>query len=254
MFSIPWGFITMLTEIPSEQYAAALDSSANEILRETEITAPPVDAILVARRLRLQVASDTTMDLRARFVRIGDAAGGTILLADDPRPERVQWAVAHEIGEFVAHRIFELLGIDLKDTPSSSREQVANRLASSLLLPKRWFTDDGRAAEWDLPTLKQIYRTASHELIARRMMEMTAPVIVTVFDQGQLTWRKSNVLRHPPPLIPSEEKTWRATFDGSRATQHDCCNLPEGIDDVRCWPVHEPGWRREILRTGLEAW
>jgi len=244
----------MLAEIPSEQYAASLDTCADELLRETKITAPPIDAILVARRLRLQVATDTRMDLRARFVRLGGAAEGTILLANDPRPERVQWAVAHEIGEFVAYRVFELLGVDLKDIPSSGREQVANRLASSLLLPKRWFTDDGRAAEWDLPTLKQIYRTASHELISRRMLDMPAPVIVTLFDQGQPTWRRSNVLRHPPQLNPFEEKTWRAAFEGSRATQYDGRNLPEGIDDVRCWPVHEPGWRREILRTGLEAW
>ncbi|MCH8839878.1 MAG: ImmA/IrrE family metallo-endopeptidase [Planctomycetes bacterium] len=244
----------MLTEIPPEQYAAALDACADEVLRTAEIAAPPVDAILVARRLHLQVASDTTMDVRARFVRLGSARQGTILLADDPRPERRQWAVAHEIGEFVAHRVVELLGVDLKDFRPSGREQIANRLASCLLLPRQWFSDDGRAVKWDLLTLKEIYRTASHELIARRMLEMSSPVIVTLFDQGQPQWRRSNVLRRPPRLIPAEEKTWRAAFDGARATQYDDGDLPEGIDEVRCWPVHEPGWRRGILRTGLEAW
>jgi hypothetical protein len=120
----------MLTEIPPEQYAAALDACADEVLREVEISAPPVDAILMARRLRLQVASDTAMDVRARFVRLGGMAEGTILLADDPRPERRQWAVAHEIGEFVAHRVVELLGVELADLPPSGREAVASRLAS----------------------------------------------------------------------------------------------------------------------------
>jgi hypothetical protein len=244
----------MLTEIPPEQYAAALDACADEVLREVEIAAPPVDAILVARRLRLQVASDTAMDVRARFVRLGGTAEGTILLADDPRPERRQWAVAHEIGEFMAHRIVELLGVELADLPPSGREGIASRVASCLLLPRSWFADDGRAVEWDLPTLKEIYRTASHELIARRMLEMSSPVIVTLFDQGKLQWRRSNVLRRPPRLTPPEEKTWREAFDGVRATRYDGDDLPEGIADVRCWPVHEPGWRREILRTGLEGW
>ena len=243
----------MLTEIPPEQYAAALDDCADEVLREAEIASPPVDAILVARRLHLQVASDTAMDVRARFVRLGGANGGMILLADDPRPERRQWAIAHEIGEFVAHRVVELLGVDLEDIPPSGRERVANRLASCLLLPRRWFAADGRALGWDLLALKEIYRTASHELIARRMLDMSSPVIVTLFDQGQPQWRWSNVLRHPPQITPVEEQTWRDAFDGARATQYEGRDLPEGIDDLRCWSVHEPGWRREILRTGLEA-
>ena len=244
----------MLTEIPPEQYAAALDTCAEEVLQEAQIEEPPVDAIRVAHRLRLQVASDTAMDVRARFVRLGGVGEGTILLGDDPRPERRQWAVAHEIGEFVAHRVVELLRVDLADLPPSGREAIANRLASCLLLPRAWFADDGQAAEWDLPTLKEIYRTASHELIARRMLEMSSPVIVTLFDLGRPQWRRSNVLRRPPRLTPAEEKTWQTTFKDARATTHDGGDLPEGIDSVRCWPVHEPGWRREILRTGLETW
>jgi hypothetical protein len=131
---------------------------------------------------------------------------------------------------------------------------MQNWLASCLLLPRPWFADDGQAVGWDLPTLKEIYRTASHELIARRMLEMPPPVIVSLFDQGKLQWRRSNVLSRPPLLTPPEEQTWRTAFDGARATQYDGEDLPEGIDDVRCWPVHEPGWRREILRTGLEGW
>lgn len=244
----------MLTEIPTEQFAATLDACALELLREADVSAPPVDAVRLARRLRLQVASDTTMDVRARFVRLGAAGQGAILLADDPRPERRQWAVAHEIGECVAHRVVQRLGIELADMPSAGREQIANRLASCLLLPHEWFAADGRAVDWDLFTLKEIYRTASHELIARRMLEMSPPIILTLFDQGKPQWRKSSVLGRLPRLVPPELDTWRTAFQDGRAVQYDGENLPEGIDDVRCWPVHEPGWRREILRTGLEVW
>ena len=244
----------MLTEIPAEQYTAALDTCAEEVLREAEITGPPVDAILVARRLRLQIATDSTMNVRARFVRLGGTSEGTILLANDPRPERRQWAVAHEIGEFVAHRVVELLGVDPIELPPSCREEIANRLAGCLLLPRKWFNDDGLAVAWELMNLKEIYRTASHELIARRMLEMPPPVIITLFDQGQPQWRRSNLLQRPPGLIPVEQQTWRATFERARANEYPSGDLPEGITDVRCWPVHEPGWQREILRTGLETW
>ncbi len=247
----------MLTEIPVEQFSAALDTCVREVLAEAEVTAPPVDAIRLARRLEMQVAIDTAMDVRARFVRLGGAGGlghGTILLADDPRPERRQWAVAHEIGEYAAHRVFAHLGVHMHDIPPATRERVANQLATSLLLPNDWFATDGRAVDWDLFSLKQIYRTASHELIARRMLQMSPPVIVTLFDQGKPKWRRSNVLKRPPRLTPVELDTWKEAYAEAQPTSSHGDSLPTGIECVHCWPVHEPGWRREIMRTGLESW
>ena len=244
---------TMLTEIPAEQFAAALETCAREVLEETDVFAPPVDALRLARRLELEVACDTSMDVRARFVRLPVAGQGAIFLAEDSRPERVQWAVAHEIGEFLAHRVVDLLGVDPLELPEAGREQIANRLAGCLLLPRHWFSVDGASTEWDLLELKSIYRTASHELIARRMLEMSPPVIVSLFDQGRLQWRKSNVIHRPPALLPAERDTWETTYETNRAARFDEL-LPDCISDVRCWPVHEPGWRREIVRTELEVW
>lgn len=244
----------MLTEIPAEQFAAALDTCAEEVLREAKLFAPPVDAVLLARRLNLEIAENKAMGVRARFVRLGTNSRGTILLANDPRPERRQWAVAHEIGEAVAHRIFALLSADIDDIPPAARERVGNCLASCLLLPRLWFAADGCSTNWDLCALKKLYRTASHELIARRMLEMSPPVIITLVDQGQRQWRRSNVLRRPPPLTPQEGHTWRRTFESGRASRFEGADLPEGVDDIRCWAIHESGWRREILRTGLAVW
>lgn len=253
----------MLTEIPTEQLSATIEAVAQGLLAEAEWLRPPVDSLAVARRLKLVVARDSAMDVRARFVRLsqfGESATangpgrGTIFLADDPRPERRQWAVAHEIGESVAHRVFAELGIPLVEIPTAGRERVANHLAVSLLLPRDWFAEDGNSLGWDLLELKKIYRTASHELIARRMLEMSPPVIVTLFDQGAPQWRRSNVMRRPPSQSTAEASVWRAAFESGSSTEYEAQELPEGIRQIRCWPVHEPGWRREILRTELEEW
>ncbi|NOY30479.1 MAG: ImmA/IrrE family metallo-endopeptidase [Planctomycetes bacterium] len=247
----------MWSEIPPEQFAAAVDTCAREVLAEGSIAGPPVDALLLARRLELLVARDSSMEGRARFVRLGQGGGagkGTILLADEPRAERRHWAIAHEVGESVAHRVFAALGIPLVDIPVAGRERVANQLASGLLLPHDWFAADGNALDWDLLELKQIYSTASHELLARRMLEMRPPVIVTLFDQGQTQWRQSNVVGRPPRLTTPELETWRTSHERGKAAKYCGQDLPEGIEDVRCWAVHEPGWRREILRMELEGW
>lgn len=251
----------MFAEIPAEQLTRAIEWCARELLAEADIDRPPVDSLVVAERLGLVVAREGAASQRARFVRLAAVAAadqGTILLADEPRPERRQWAVAHEIGEFAAHRVFSFLGIPLADIPPHGREQIANHLANALLLPGKWFRTDGACVGWDLLELKQIYSTASHELIARRMLEMPVPVIITLFDQGRPVWRKSNVLRHPPPLTPAELATWRQAHALGEPTRYESSRtdqpLLDAVVDIRCWPVHEPDWQREILRTGLEEW
>ena len=80
-----------------------------------------------------------------------DESHGSILLRPDPRPERLQWAVAHEIGESCAYQVFERLAVDPHEAPPGSREMVSNQLAARLLLPREWFGDDARRLAWDLP-------------------------------------------------------------------------------------------------------
>lgn len=244
----------MFPDVPEEQVRRAVEAVAAETLAEAGVDAPPVDAFAVARRLGIVVARDRLAATRARFVRLGgDEPDGqpTILLADDPRPERRHWSIAHEVGECQAYRVFAELGVASVDVPADAREQVANRLAGCLLLPRRWFGADGRAVDWDLVDLKQRYATASHELIARRMLDMPPRVIVTLCDQGRPVWRKSNLPGHPSRLAPPEQAAWRTAHERGVAARCERSELPDGVEDVRAWAIHEPGWRREILRTQL---
>lgn len=246
----------MTPELADEQVREVLEEVAWETLADGRWAAPPVDAVRLATRLGIVVAKESAaVETRARFVRLGGAAvegQAAILLADDPRPERRQWAVAHEIGESLAHRVFAELGVDPREAPPAAREDVANRLAGRLLLPRKWFAADGAALEWDLLALKARYATASHELIARRMLEMRSAVIVTMFDQGRAVWRRSNRLHRPPPMVMAERDAWRVAHATGRAVQCEAGELPEGIADVRAWAIHEPEWKRELMRTEIE--
>ena len=249
----------MLPEIPSEEFAAALDACAAEVLWEAGVEAPPVDMAVVAERIGLVVARDDALPHRGRFVRLADRRGGdipcgTIVVGPAERPERLQWAIAHEIGESVAYRVFNALSVRPEAAPANSRELVANCLAGCLLLPRPWFARDGCSLDWDLLALKQRYSTASHELIARRMLDMRPAIVVTLCDLGSVHWRRSNTTPRPPLLLPGERDAWRQSHELGVPASAVLDPAATGLESVRCWPVHEPGWKREVLRSEIAEW
>jgi hypothetical protein len=246
----------MLAEIPADEFAAALDACATNVLWEAGVTEPPVDATVVAEKIGLVVAHNNSLAYRGRLVEMADPRGGefgqgTILVGSAERPERLQWAVAHEIGESVAYRVFEALGVPPEEAPVEAREQVANHLASSLLLPREWFAADGPASDWDLLALKSRFPTASHELIARRMLEMPPPIVVTLCDQGSVRWRRSNSCGRPPKLLPDEMSVWSKCHETGKAASASPDSATTGLESIRAWPIHEPDWKREILRSAI---
>jgi DNA-binding transcriptional ArsR family regulator len=243
----------MLAEYTREELAAGLDRVVENTLAEVGIHAPPVDAFAVARALGITLAWDDRQQGRARYVRLSDhrvaAARATILLRPDPRWERQQWAVAHEIGEHVACHVFAQWGINPRETTGEARETVANNLAGRLLLPTTWFAADAAACAWDLIAMKARYRTASHELIARRMLECRPPVIISIFDQRKIIFRRSNLAGQAPPPSAAEMECWRNVHCGKHPRQAQA-----GPHLIQGWPIHEEGWKREILRTELDDW
>ncbi len=238
----------MLAEFAREELSAGLDTVAMEVLAEAGVERPPVDAFQLAGALEISVVTDNRQSGRARYVRLGGHRA-TILLRSDPRPERRHWAVAHEIGEHAAHRMFALLGVDPRETVPGAREVVANHLAGRLLVPGAWFAADGSGCRWDLLELKARYATASHELIARRMLECRPPVIISIFDQGEVHFRRSNLPGRVPPPSSVEMHCWQWVHDRNRPQQ-----TYEGLRAIQGWPVHEEGWKREILRTEAEEY
>jgi hypothetical protein len=237
----------MLPDLTLEELADGLDVVVDEILALCRCKKPPVDAFKIAESMGINLALDDRQAGRARYVRLRDRSvscpKATILLRPDPRLERQQWAVAHEIGEHTAFRVFHRLSADPSESSPRAREQVANQLAGRLLVPSCWFSRDACACSWDLLVLKRRYCTASHELIARRMLECRPAVIVTIFDQGRITFRRGNLPGRIPPPSPTEMTCWSSVHE-----KNEPCATTAGLCSIQCWPVHEDDWKREILR------
>src|SRR5262245_9806409 len=242
-----FGTALMLDDMPREDVVAIIDRMVNELLDSAQVTAPPVDAIALAQsQLGMVVCLDSRQVQRGRAQRSGGAR--QIYLRPEPREERHQWTVAHEIGEHMKSEMLARLGLDAADTKAMTGESLANLFAYRLLVPTRWFAADARDLDFDLLLLKKKYRTASHEVLAWRFLDLPESCIVTILDNDRTTRRRSNGWPIRRQLEPAEEKCLR------QVQKH---RKPQRVHQdgwtVQGWPVHEADWKRDILRTVVEA-
>ena len=111
-----------------ECWNRGLEAVAEELLEEAGVRRPPVDLFQAAKRLRIDVAFDASQRARGRHKKL--AGRPAILLKPDDRPERLQWAAAHELGEVFAYRACERMGLSAEDLPDGAREMTANLSAT----------------------------------------------------------------------------------------------------------------------------
>jgi Zn-dependent peptidase ImmA (M78 family) len=232
-----------MDDIPREDVAATLDRMVEELLDRAELSGPPVDAISLAQRhLGMVIVLDRRQQQRGRAQRAGRRP--QIFLRPEPTEERHQWTVAREIGEHLQPELLRRLGLDAEQAKNLTGESLYNLFSSRLLVPSRWFAKDAPAHNYDLLELKKHYRTASHEVIALRFLDLPEPCIVTIVDNDHIHRRKSNGPAMSKELSPVEQKCQQYVNKHSRPRI-----VQEKGWTVQGWPVHQNDWKREILRS-----
>ena len=162
-----------MDELSREEVVEALDRAVEDLLAAAQVTAPPVDAIKLAQgHLGMVVCLDRRQPQRGRAQR--NRGHKQIFLRPEPSEERHQWSVAHEIGEHLKTDLLRRLGIEPEQTRAMMGESLANLFAHRLLVPTTWLRDDAPTADYDLLELKKRYTSASHEVLAWRLLDLPA--------------------------------------------------------------------------------
>lgn len=219
-----------------------LDGLVAEILRDLGIQESPVDALAVARGLGLQVRVNRLQSERGRVVESNGLV--TIVVRPEPRKERYQWTIARQIGVYLIPRIMDRLPEEMALLDTASSDWLASRFAMHLLVPTDWFDADVRRLDGDLSALKLLYRTVSYEVLAMRLLDVRPATLMTIFDNGRLTRRMSNLPYRAPNPTPIERDCWTDSRRNGRFARR-----ADLLTCVRAWPIHEDGWNREILLT-----
>ena len=166
----------MFDELPREDVLTTVDRMVEEMLQAAKIVEPPVDAIALRKAIWGWSCSWTSGKGSGDGPR---EPGGRkqIYLRPEPREERHQWTVAHEIGEHIKTDLLTRLGLNPESTQAMTGESLANLFANRLLVPSKWFAEDARSLEFDLAALKKRYATSSYEVLALRFW--TFPSLVS---------------------------------------------------------------------------
>jgi Zn-dependent peptidase ImmA (M78 family) len=237
----------MIEDLSREDVVGVVDREVEEVLRAAGVEGPPVDAIVLAQRhLGMLVCLDRGQPQRGRAQR--SAGRKHIFLRPEPTEERHQWTVAHEIGEHRKSHLLERLGVEPAQTRAMAGESLANLFAYRLLVPTCWFAADAPGCDYDVLALKQRYRTASHEVISWRFLDLPAPCVVTILDNDHISRRRSNAWQVRRELQAAEQKCQRYVNYYSRPRV-----VREGGWTVQGWPVHQADWKREILRSVVDS-
>jgi hypothetical protein len=231
-----------MDDLARDEVLAAIDRLVDDVLSNAGITQPPVFAIEIAKRRGLQVRFDEREGRRGKDPLSRSLA---VDLKAEVNEEARQWAAARAIGQHYKRELMARLEAD--DSPRIAGESLANLFAYHLLVPASWVVDDINAIGYDLPALKERYRTASHEVIAWRFLDLPEPCIVTIVDNDVVSRRRSNGVRVTRQLSPPERQCQRYVNHYSRPRTVQAQGWT-----VRGWPVHRTDWKREILRSTVE--
>ncbi len=216
----------MSDDLSPDEIHDVVDRAVGELLDDAGVDAPSVDAVALAER----------------------HLGLVLRLKADLTPEQRQYAAAQEVGRVGRDDLLRSLGVDPEERrPGLQGATLVNLFADRLLTPTAWFRDEARSSAYDLFALKRRFATASHELLAFRLLDLDEPCVITVLDNGTVTRRRGNTGRVTKDLSPAERRCLEQLQRYSRP-----CDLSEGGWRVQGWPVHEADWKREILRSVLE--
>ncbi len=219
-----------------EEVTQLLDRIVESLLEECGIRQPPVDPKKIADKLGLVLSEAQLAGRRGQSYRRQGKQHVEIHRED--RPERKNFALAHEIVE-----------LELKKVLEEPREchRWANLGASFLLMPTPWFREKCQASGFDIAELKTVFSTASWEAVGLRTLNFSES-IVTIVDDDRVTRRKSSYPFYISKKLSDEERgvVRKVLQTGNVEKQHfaSC--------EVVGYPVFEKEQRRVILRTILD--
>jgi predicted transcriptional regulator len=230
-----------------EELTEAIDRLVAGLIERAGVTAPPVDALVVAESHLgipiewVELADEDESGRRRPRVK---QSGTGIALTADMSPEQRQRVAADGIARALLPEIYRKVDV----VPGTESKQFAAHVrglaAARVLIPTRLLRTALREHKYDVPALQGAFRTASMEAVAARLLDLEEPCVISVVDDGIVASRRGNRAPAPRKLTDAEQECVDRVME---------LDLPHRARTGRWtawgWPVPVRPFRRIILRA-----
>lgn len=235
---------TFIMDFSQEDLFDAIDRLLVQLLERAGVDGPPVDALRLAEEhLGIPVEYAAPEDESdGRPPRRRQSTG--IVLSPHMTDEQRQTAAARAVAGSLLPDLFRKLDV----TPEFENKQVLAQfrglIVNRLLVPTRMLRTAQRACKSDVAALKEVFGTASMEVIALRLLDLDSPCVISVLDDGVVAVRRGNAMAVNKKLLAAEEQCARRVME---------LDLPHQVRGggwtVQGWPVPYRPFRRVVLRA-----
>jgi len=233
-------------DFTQEELIEAVDRLVAGLLERAGATEPPVDALRVAEdHLGIPVTiEEPEEDERGRPRAGGRKRPEGIVFTTHASEDQRQAAAAQGIARALLPDLLRKFGVEPGTENKQAAAHIRSLITGRLLVPTRQLRSALRSCKYDLYALKKLFRSASPETIAHRLLDLDDPCVIAIVDDGVVTSRRGNAAAVSKKLTAAEVACLE------RVMQQDLPDVQrrEGWR-VQGWPVHGRPFQRVILRA-----
>lgn len=234
-------------DFSQEELVEVVDRLVAGMMERAGITSGPVDALAVAEHhlgIPVEFVEPAEEDDSGRRRPRSRAPVNGIALTTDMSEEAQQRAAAAGIARLLIPDIFRKLNVPLGAESKSLVAHVRGLIVPRVLVPTRLLRAALRECKYDVPALKAVFSTASMEAVALRLLDLDAPCVIAVVDDGVVATRRGNQAAVPRQLSAAEQECVE------RVTELDLPHRARvGEWTAWGWPVPDRPFRRILLRA-----
>lgn len=234
-------------DFSQEELIETVERFVAGMLERAGVVSAPVDALDVAERHLgvpvewVEPAEEDDSDRRRPRPR---PSGAGIALSTDMSAEQRQRAAADGIARLLLPDIFRKLGVPLGSESKQFAAHVRGLVGARVLIPTRLLRSALRDCKYDVPALAAVFRTASMEAVALRLLDLDDPCVIAIVDDGVVASRRANRMPATRKLEPAEQECV------DQVTELDLPHRArQGEWTAWGWPVPGRPFRRIILRA-----
>lgn len=233
-------------EFSQEELIDAVERLVAGLLERAGVVEPPVDALRIAEEhLGIPVTvAEPEEEERGRPRASSRRQTDGIVLSSHASEEQQHAIAAQGIARALLPDLLRKFGMEAETENKQALAYIRGLLTARLLVPTKLLRTALRSCKYDLPALKEVFRTAGFEAIAHRLLDLDDPCVIAIVDDGVVASRRGNSIPVSKKLTPAEQACL------TRVMEQD---LPDKqrLDGwtVQGWPVPNRPIRRVILRA-----